>query len=385
MSRPESVRIAYFVHDLNDPAVRRRIRMFKAGGAEIYLAGFRRGLPVTSIEGVPAHDLGRTADGRFLKRVAATAWAALNGSRWAGGVEGADLIVARNLEMLAVAQAVRGGRTRIPVIYECLDIHRLMLSQGPAGRGLRWLEGALARRSAALITSSPAFVENYFEPHSQVGLPVELVENKVFIEQALPPPAARTNRGDGAPWRIGWFGAIRCLKSFRILSAVSRRLDGALEVVLRGRPAHREFPDFDAMIAAEPYMRFEGPYRNPEELPRIYGEVDFAWVIDFFEEGQNSEWLLPNRLYESGWVGTVPIALERTAIGHWLAARRIGLCLGDDLETALTETLQALDREQFRSLQEAVGARVTEDWVHTPTECRHLIARLMDAAPAADR
>ncbi|MDF9789578.1 hypothetical protein M2440_000279 [Methylorubrum extorquens] len=79
MSRPESVRIAYFVHDLNDPAVRRRIRMFKAGGAEIYLAGFRRGLPVTSIEGVPAHDLGRTADGRFLKRVAATAWAALNG------------------------------------------------------------------------------------------------------------------------------------------------------------------------------------------------------------------------------------------------------------------------------------------------------------------
>lgn len=383
MSRLNSMRIAYFVHDLNDPAVRRRIQMFKAGNAEIFLAGFRRGLPVTSIDGVPAHELAQTADGMFLKRIAATAWTALNGRRWAHGVEGVDLIVARNLEMLAVAQAVRGGRTQIPVIYECLDIHRLMLSQGIVGRGLRWLEGALTRRSAALMTSSPAFVENYFEPTSKVKLPVELVENKVFLEQSLPSIAARTSRGNGKPWRIGWFGAIRCLKSFRILSAVSRRLEGALEVIIRGRPAYREFPDFDTMIANEPYMRFEGAYRNPEELHSIYGEVDFAWVIDFFEEGLNSEWLLPNRLYESGWTGTVPIALQRTAIGRSLAARGIGLCLEDDLETALVRSLRALDPEEFRLLQEAVGACAIEEWVYTAPECRHMLARLMNAAPAA--
>lgn len=379
------VRIAYFVHDLNDPAVRRRVRMFRAGGAEIALAGFRRGPPVAAIEGVPAHDLGRTADGRFLKRALATAWTALNGRRAAGGLVGADLIVARNLEMLAVAQAVRGGRTEIPVIYECLDIHRLMLSEGGVGRGLRWLEGALARRSAMLVTSSPAFVENYFLPRSQVRLPIELVENKVFLAPPRPPLGARTNRGDGAPWRIGWFGAIRCLKSFRILSSVSRRLGGAVEIILRGRPARREFPDFDAMIAAEPYMRFEGPYRNPEDLPRIYGEVDFAWVIDFFEEGLNSEWLLPNRLYESGWVGTVPIALERTAIGRWLTARDIGLRLGDDLEAALTESLRAMEPGRFRSLQEAVGKRASADWIDTPAECADLLARLMGAAPTPGR
>lgn len=35
--------ILYFVHDLADPAVRRRVLMLQAGGARVALAGFRRG------------------------------------------------------------------------------------------------------------------------------------------------------------------------------------------------------------------------------------------------------------------------------------------------------------------------------------------------------
>lgn len=377
VARP--IRIAYFVHDLNDPAVRRRLQMFSAAGAEITLLGFRRGPLVAAFDGVRTHDLGQTADARFVKRVVATVWAALNGRRLAHRVAGVDLIVARNLEMLAVAQATRAGRANIPVIYESLDIHRLMLVHGLAGRGLRWLEGWLARRSAGLVTSSPAFVENYFARHSHVRLPVHLVENKVFLGDAATPPMKRTSRGDGAPWRIGWFGALRCLKSFRILSAASRRLEGRLEVILRGRPAYTEFPDFDAMVAAEPYMRFEGPYRNPEDLLSIYGEVDFAWVIDFFEEGQNSEWLLPNRLYESGWAGTVPIALARTAIGHWLAERELGLRIGDDVETALIERLSIMSPVRFEALQESVTAIIPSQWVCTTQDCIALLNDLVGA------
>ena len=380
VARP--IRIAYFVHDLNDPAVRRRLQMFSAAGAEITLLGFRRGPPIAPYDGVQTHDLGQTADARFVKRVVATVWAALNGRRLAHRVAGVDLIVARNLEMLAVAQATRAGRANIPVIYESLDIHRLMLVHGLAGRGLRWLEGRLARRSAGLITSSPAFVENYFARHSHVRLPVHLVENKIFLGDAATPPMNRTSRGDGAPWRIGWFGALRCLKSFRILSAASRRLEGRLEVILRGRPAYTEFPDFDAMVTAEPYMRFEGPYRNPEDLLSIYGEVDFAWVIDFFEEGQNSEWLLPNRLYESGWAGTVPIALARTAIGHWLAERELGLRIGDDLETALIERLSTMSPAQFEALQKSVIAVVPSQWVCTTQDCIALLDDLVGADTA---
>ncbi len=34
--------VLYLVHDLADPAVRRRVMMLQAGGANVTLAGFRR-------------------------------------------------------------------------------------------------------------------------------------------------------------------------------------------------------------------------------------------------------------------------------------------------------------------------------------------------------
>ena len=34
--------VLYLVHDLFDPAVRRRVMMLRAGGAKVTLAGFRR-------------------------------------------------------------------------------------------------------------------------------------------------------------------------------------------------------------------------------------------------------------------------------------------------------------------------------------------------------
>ena len=141
--------------------------------------------------------------------------------------------------------------------------------------------------------------------------------------QLAAPPAA------GEPWKIGWFGALRCRKSLELLAAFTRRMDGRFEVVLRGRPAYSEFDDFDGFVAAEPHVRFAGPYRNPEDLAAIYGEVHFSWAIDFFEEGLNSSWLLPNRLYEGCRFGAVPIAMRQTETGRFLADRHLGLLLDD--------------------------------------------------------
>ena len=129
------------------------------------------------------------------------------------------------------------------------------------------------------------------------------------------------------PWRIGWFGALRCRRSLELLADFTRRQGGRFEVVLRGRPALSEFPDFHAFVEAEPYLSFRGPYRNPEDMAAIYGEVHFSWAIDFFEEGQNSEWLLPNRLYEGCRFGAVPISMGNTETGRFLNQQDIGVLL----------------------------------------------------------
>ena len=128
----------------------------------------------------------------------------------------------------------------------------------------------------------------------------------------------------GPPWRIGWYGVIRCRKSLELLAALDHQLPGQVKVEIRGRPSLNVIPDFDALVAATPGLRFLGPYDRRRDLAPMYRGVHFAWAIDYYEAGANPDWLLPNRLYEGSLRGAVPIALARTETGRWLAGRQAG-------------------------------------------------------------
>lgn len=372
--------ILYLVHDLCDPAVRRRVIMLQAGGARVTLAGFRRAeQPVAPVENMVPIDLGRTQDGKFAQRLLAVAKAALSLGMKLKGVGRPDVIIGRNLEMLALAQRARAQfHGDIPVVYECLDIHRLLLGENMISRALRGAERLLGRRSALLVTSSPAFQRNYFTRFRQIDAPVVLLQNKVLELAEQPADLAADNSApaDGQPWRIGWFGALRCRKSLELLSAFTRRMEGRFEIVLRGRPAYREFADFDRLVVAEPHIRFEGAYRNPEDLAGIYGEVHFSWAIDFFEEGLNSNWLLPNRLYEGCRYGTVPIAMRQTETGRFLADRHLGLLLDEPSVGALEACLGQISAGAYAAARNRVRAEDRGTWVCDLRDCRALVERL---------
>ena len=379
--------VLYLVHDLLDPAVRRRVMMLNAGGARVTLAGFhRKSGAAAEFGGVMPIDLGVTRDGRFAQRLAAVARAALTLGAKLRGVAKPDLIIGRNLEMLALAnraKALFSGDT--PIVYECLDVHRLLLRQNGVGKAMRAAGRLLGRSSVLLMTSSPAFVREYFEPFRQFSAPVALLQNKVLeiagkpadgLQLAAPP-------ADGQAWKIGWFGALRCRKSLALLGAFTRQMDGRFEVVLRGRPAYSEFGDFDRQVAAEPYINFAGPYRNPEDLAQIYSEVHFSWAIDFFEEGLNSKWLLPNRLYEGCRFGAVPIAMRETETGRFLADRHLGLLLDDAAPDVLGALLGSLSVEEYGTRRKKIVAQDRGTWVCDLGDCRALVDRLQNLAAGA--
>jgi hypothetical protein len=375
------VKLAYFVHDLADPAVSRRVRMLTAGGAEPVLLGFRRTETAPeAVAGVPAVDLGRTYDARLGHRAKATALAALGAGRWRALLGGCEVVMARTLEMLAVAEAARiACGLSADLVYECLDIHRLMLGEGPKSRAMRTVERALMRRARLLVVSSPAFLENYFTPLQGVGraLPIQtlLVENKVLELEAAPPK--RPPRPPGPPWRIGWMGAIRCARSLDILTRLAAKRPDLVEVRIHGRPAYTEFADFDAQVAAARNVSFEGPY-TAADLPRIYGDVHFSWAIDFMEEGLNSAWLLPNRIYESGRYGAVPIALAGVETGRWLARRGFGVQLSDPAD--LEAVLDALTPEAYAGLRAQLDSAPRTTFSADADDCRALAAAIAGRA-----
>ncbi len=369
--------VLYLAHDVADPAIRRRTLMLAAGGANVTVAGFRRGADTPVIDG---HiELGITRDGRFGQRIAAVCKAALMLSGKLRGVGKPGVIIARNLEMLALANranALFGGD--VPIVYECLDIHRLLLRNDLAGRALRSAEHYLGRNVSLLVTSSPAFIENYFRPVSRLKSPTLLLENQVIdldgtagMQTARPRPPQ-----PGEPWKIGWFGALRCRKSLKLLAEFTRAMDGKFEVVLRGRPAYSEFDDFDGFVDDEPFMHFHGAYKNPEDLARIYDDVQFSWGIDFFEEGLNSSWLLPNRLYEGCRYNAVPIAMRGTETARFISAKHIGLVLGDADSAALAALFADMTTERYLAEFGKVAATGAQAWVLDRADCQRLVNRL---------
>jgi succinoglycan biosynthesis protein ExoL len=380
-----SIHVLYLAHDLADAAIRRRVLTLKAGGADVTVAGFQRGRNLLDGEpGVTTIVLGTTADAQFLQRITAIFKAAMMLKGRLAGVRRPDVIIARNLETLALAgRAAALFDRRMPVVYECLDIHRLLLDEGVKGRLMRGFQRRFGRRAQLLITSSPAFVENFFKPRSGLDLPVLLLENKVLALQPDLAPAELAPRppAPGEPWRIGWFGAIRCRKSLSILTDFARRMDGRVEIVLRGRPAHSEFDDFDRLVAEAPHVTFHGAYRNPEDLARIYSEVQFSWAIDFFEEGLNSEWLLPNRLYEGGLYGAVPIALSSTETGRFLTQRGIGLTIDKATPEALEAVFSTMTPDLYSEHFSRVASVDASQWVTGPADCRTLVVRLASLKP----
>jgi succinoglycan biosynthesis protein ExoL len=218
-------------------------------------------------------------------------------------------------------------------------------------------------------------VEHYFS-RLGVHLPtVIVVENKrVPSADSLQRPRPNPGRHE-PPWKVGWFGILRCTQSFEVLRDLAVRHPKFLDVELRGRPTG----DVQALIDRHlplPNMRFQGPYTQAD-ISLLYGERDFTWAVDLWQSGQNADWLLPNRIYEGGFFNCPPIALAGTETARWLTARGAGVVVQDlrgDLETFITTLTPA----HYSALKRAVEAIPDGDLAYSVEDCRRITSLLRD-------
>lgn len=333
-------RIAFFAHDAADAAVRRRIQGFRDDGLDVVGFTMRRQDDVTpEWRNV---DLGRTFDAAYLQRIKSI----FRGARIAAVqrelLATADVIYARNLDMLATAFLTkRYARLKTPVIYEALDVHRLLTRKDPIGFVFRRMEGALLRRTRRLVVSSPGFLENHFERRHRGRYTASLIENRLAAgadygarpSSEIPPIT---------PLRIGWIGVLRCKRSLGLLTGLARQFGPAIQIDLHGIPALTEIPDFHEQIQGIENITLHGRYRSPEDLSRIYSGLHVVWAGDFMEAGFNSLWLLPNRLYEGGYFGVPAIAPAGTQTARWIETRQTGFTVDEDLARNLSDLVRRL-------------------------------------------
>lgn len=369
--------ILYLVHDISDAAVSKRISMLHTAGAAVNLAGFRRHDKIKEISGaLSVIDLGRTYNAGFKQRILAVLKVIFSLRSYKTEFRQKDVIIARNLEMLIIAICIKTFLYKNPkpvVIYESLDIHRLLLKQNIVGKIMRGIERFLTKRSDGLITSSPAFIEEYFTKIAHLQLPIKLVENKVFIPNKSFSTKTK-NKDVSRPWRIGWFGILRCAESMNILVSLLKRHEGNIEIILRGKPAYDQIPDFDKIVSSTDGLEFKGAYTYPDDLKEMYEDIDFTWAIDRFEKGLNSSWLLPNRLYEGCLFNAVPIAEKNVEIGKFIERHEIGISLENPLPDTLNDFFQTLSIEDYKSMKKAVSDIPKEKWLMSKDECTEILS-----------
>jgi hypothetical protein len=374
VASPADMRLVYFVHDLGDPAVARRLLMLQPHLSTAVIIGFHRAAHAPAqLSGWPVIALGRTADGKLARRAVSVLRNLALLRRLRHHLRGANFVMARQLEMLVLASAARRRYAKTAILaYECLDIHNAMVKPSLIREALRHLEAQHLREADVVVVSSPAFIKSYLKPIHGPHLPsLCLVENKVLRAELQDWPGPQPPL-PGPPWRIGWFGVLRCRRSLELLIELTRKLPGQIIVELRGRPSRTAIPDFDELVALAPGMVFLGAYDRQSDLAQIYQAVHFTWAIDDYEAGLNSAWLLPNRLYEGGVHGAVPLASTDVETGNWLAAEHAGILLAEPLGAALLNYFSTLTAIHYLAARAELDAVPVERWVDNGQDAARL-------------
>lgn len=370
--------LIFFGHDAHDPAVQRRIKAFEHAGADVQAFTMRRGAAVE----MPWRnvDLGETRDAAFAQRIA-TLWNARPLVRpHADTLRRADVIYARNLDMLALASWARrmsGSHARL--VYECLDVHRFMTREDPIGAAMRSLERRLLTETALVVVSSPAFVREYFDQRHPGRVRSLLIENRLpwGFDYGARPSADASREG---PLRIGWFGNLRCRRSLALLLALAGRFPERVSIVMRGAPARTELGDFEQSLAGRANVSFGGRYAWPSDLAALYGEVDLVWAGDFHDPGANSKWLLPNRLYEGGYYATPPIAPVDSETGRWIDAHGFGFTLAEPIEQTLPAFIETLDRTRIAAARARMLQAPNDVFLQPKDELNRVFEQAMESA-----
>lgn len=373
-------RIEVFGFDVAEISQIRRIRAMVALGHDVHSFTMRRDNMNEDFEPEwPNTHLFMTENENLPKRAAIVAASIVKMTGHRQRLRTADMIFARNLDMLAIAWAARAmaGASDVPLIYECLDINGALCREDAKSRAMRSAERFLLERTQMLVVSSPGFMRSYFEPTQGYKGPWALWENKLAAGAALPlRPQQRPTPAAGQPLRIGWVGTIRCAPSLELLAGVADRMGQAVEVHIHGIVHHHALPDFDSTLQARPNMIYHGAYDYPQDLARIYGSCDLVWSQDLWQSGNNSDWLLPNRIYEASWAGCPSVAVSTTETGRRISSDGLGWVIDQPDPEQLTALLQKLTPQDIAACGQALLRRPDRDFVQSSEDIADVIEQV---------
>jgi len=254
-----------------------------------------------------------------------------------------ETLYAFGLDMLMLAWLVRffAKHKKVKLIYEVADIHSLLLGDSVRAKMLRRFERLMLKHVDLLVVTSQAYITEYYQKIQGMDkLPHMVIENKlepadITLSPGLNPETALEQI------HIGYFGVIRCNRSWEILKRAALRAQGQIKVYVRGIPLG--IKDFEADARVNPYIDFDGAYVSPDDLPGMYGQVNLIWACYPYQGDQTGNWCWArtNRFYESCFYKKPMLAQLGTEDGRFVDHWHIGACIDlGDIEKAVARVVE---------------------------------------------
>lgn len=300
--------------------------------------------------------LGRIDHGRYFSRILTLVKAAFLAKKRIGG---ADFLYAFGLDMLFLATIASIG-SRQKILYEVSDIREAMTRPGLYSWAMRSFERLMLRWTDVIVVTAPGYRDGYYRGLNVApGNRFFVMENKLDLDATARPAHSRTRRGV-EPIRIGYFGLLRCPRSWEVLKELARRGRGRFLVEVRGRPIAPE--SIPAEAAALDGIAYGGEYVWPDDLAEMYDAVDMVWGCYPYSVRATGNWLWArtNRFYEACYFKRPLVTLKDSADAQIAGELGIGPVVDlSDIGSTVDRLLQ-LTSEQLHEWQTNVD-RVDSD------------------------
>lgn len=302
--------IIFILSSLNDSHFRKRAEEFINHGYFVTVYGFKRKEQALPISKYPVIVLGEINNRDFKSRIL------LYNKKIksiASSCEG-KLCFYSSLDIALFAKMY----IKAPYIYEVCDLTELTIGNPLIRNILIYLNKKCIKNSMQTIFTSEGFYD-FFK-----SIPTDkvfLIQNKISPD--IPNASTESRNINTNKIKIGFVGVIRFETTFNFIKVCAERFNN-IEIHLYGLYSYGDCfaVNIKELVDIHDNIIFHGPFKNPVDLPSIYGNIDM--VLSAYPPTPGVIYAEPNKFYEAIYFRCPIIVNERTFLGSKVKKLNIG-------------------------------------------------------------
>ncbi len=229
---------------------------------------------------------------------------------------------------------------KIEYCYEISDLMELEQSNVVMMKSLSLLNRLLMKKSKINIFTSEGFLKYYSK---RVGGKNIVLSNKLNRKcQNLPYPTQRNF--DENNIKFSFTGTIRGESLYRFVKTISDM--NKHEMHLYGIYTDEKMePLFKDLITQSSNIYYHGPFKNPDDFPEIYKNVDI--VICYYYSNKNDVYLEPNKLFEAIFYEKPIVVSDNTFLGEKVRELNVGYVINGDTEEKIKTFIDSITASDY--------------------------------------